>query len=607
MKKISKKLENMKLNRKFTITILIFVMIPMGVILGVLFYNMEQSTIKEHRTYMKNKMERNKTQMETGISSINMATQFFISDAGVLDMLNASVSEKTYSSAEMKKTYDTDIAALERLIYNNPLLYGVRVYATNDKVLEMMPVLYQNSRMKKLSWAKEHEIEGWHFGYSDTIFEQNLQEETPLLCYVTKVKDYRNGTVGYVEAAMKMDTMFYEMYAGNEKEWTCFMAEDGTLYMGNSNSKERRALAQKLYERTQDKKESVVLYEKVNGRNLIGVYQPVAGMGGALLAVEDITEDVQAVYRSRNITVALLVLLLIGLSFFINWLVKHLLRRLYGILKTVHQVQEGDLDVRISVDSSEEMGELGAQLNTMLDRIQTLMQENLDRQLLVKNSQIRALQNQINAHFIYNVLETIKMMAEIDEKYVISDAVTSLGKMLRYSMKWTNGTVLLEEELEYVRNYVALMNLRFDYEIILSMRVPQEMMQQVIPKMSLQPIVENAIKHGIEDVAEDTTIYIKAEQKGTDCVIEVTDSGKGMTPEQVEKLKEKINGRLKADNTSGNGHGIGLKNVQDRITIAFGNAYGLAIASKEGCYTKVSMHLPQIYGTKEIQGREVRS
>ena len=311
MKKISKKLENMKLNRKFTITILIFVMIPMGVILGVLFYNMEQSTIKEHRTYMKNKMERNKTQMETGISSINMATQFFISDAGVLDMLNASVSEKTYSSAEMKKTYDTDIAALERLIYNNPLLYGVRVYATNDKVLEMMPVLYQNSRMKKLSWAKEHEIEGWHFGYSDTIFEQNLQEETPLLCYVTKVKDYRNGTVGYVEAAMKMDTMFYEMYAGNEKEWTCFMAEDGTLYMGNSNSKERRALAQKLYERTQDKKESVVLYEKVNGRNLIGVYQPVAGMGGALLAVEDITEDVQAVYRSRNITVALLVFVLL--------------------------------------------------------------------------------------------------------------------------------------------------------------------------------------------------------------------------------------------------------------------------------------------------------
>lgn len=607
MKTLSKKLENMKLNRKFTITILIFVMIPMGVILGVLFYNMEQSTVKEHRTYMKNKMERNKTQMETGISSINMATQFFISDAGVLDMLDASVSDKTYSSAEMKATYDTDIAALERLIYNNPVLYGVRVYATNDNVLEMMPVLYQNSRMKKLSWAGDAQVEGWHFGYYDTIFGVNEQEDEPLLCYVTPVEDYQNGTVGYVEAAVKMDTMFYEMYTGDDREWTCFMTGDGTLYMGNNDTKECRKLAQELYDETEESKDQVILYEKVNGRNLVGAYQPMEGLGGALLAVEDITDDIHAVYHARNVTVALLILLLVGLSFFINGLVKHLLRRLYRILKTVHQVQEGDLDVRISVDSSEEMGELGTQLNTMLDRIQTLMQENFDRQLLVKNSQIRALQNQINAHFIYNVLETIKMMAEIDEEYVISDAVTSLGKMLRYSMKWTNGTVLLEEELEYVRNYVALMNLRFDYDIILSLRIPQEMMQQVIPKMSLQPIVENAIKHGIEDVAEDTTIYIKAEQKGKDCVIEVTDSGKGMTPEQVEKLEEKINGKLQADNTSGNGHGIGLKNVQDRITIAFGNAYGLAIASKEGCYTKVSMHLPQKNGTKQIQGREVRS
>ena len=332
------------------------------------------------------------------------------------------------------------------------------------------------------------------------------------------------------------------------------------------------------------------MYEKVNGRNLIGVYQPVAGMGGALLAVEDITEDVQAVYRSRNITVALLVLLLIGLSFFINWLVKHLLRRLYGILKTVHQVQEGDLDVRISVDSSEEMGELGAQLNTMLDRIQTLMQENLDRQLLVKNSQIRALQNQINAHFIYNVLESIKMMAEIDEEYAISDAVTALGKLLRYSMKWVSGNVLVEQELEYIKNYMALINLRFDYEIYLSLNLPELVLKQEIPKMSLQPIVENAIYHGIEQMAEDTNIYIKGILDGDDCVIEITDAGKGMSEEEVERLRLKIAGKI--DSGGGSGNGIGLKNVQDRIHIAFGEKYGIEIASKLGCYTKIMVRIP---------------
>lgn len=125
--------------------------------------------------------------------------------------------------------------------------------------------------------------------------------------------------------------------------------------------------------------------------------------------------------------------------------------------------------------------------------------------------------------------------------------------------------------------------------------------------MSLQPIVENAIRHGIEDVAEDTTIAIKAETKDGDCVIAVTDSGKGMEPEQVAKLKAKITGKLEADNASRDGHGIGLKNVQDRITIAFGSPYGLDIASKAGCYTKVSMRLPQKCGSRQIQGREAHA
>lgn len=101
---------------------------------------------------------------------------------------------------------------------------------------------------------------------------------------------------------------------------------------------------------------------------------------------------------------------------------------------------------------------------------------------MVKNSEIRALQNQINAHFIYNVLESIKMRAEIDEEYDISDAVTSLGKLLRYSMKWVSGNVLVEQELEYIKNYMALINLRFDYEIYLSLNLPEIILQQEFPK-----------------------------------------------------------------------------------------------------------------------------
>ena len=240
------------------------------------------------------------------------------------------------------------------------------------------------------------------------------------------------------------------------------------------------------------------------------------------------------------------------------------------------------------------MGELAHQVNRMLDNIQDLMKENISREVLVKDSQIKALQNQINAHFIYNVLESIKMMAEIKEDYDISDAITSLGKLLRYSMKWTSETVMVSEEIEYIKNYMALINLRFDYEIYLSLNIPDEIMQQRIPKMSLQPIIENAIIHGIEELADDTTIYVKGIAEGDSCSIEITDNGRGMDEEQLQTLRKKISGEIKTEGGSGNG--IGLKNVQDRIRMAYGDGYGIEVAAMEGCYTKVYVRIPMKRG-----------
>lgn len=149
------------------------------------------------------------------------------------------------------------------------------------------------------------------------------------------------------------------------------------------------------------------------------------------------------------------------------------------------------------------------------------------------------------------------MMAEIHEEYEISDALTSLGKLLRYSMRWESGKVTVFQEIDYVQNYLSLINLRFDYEIYLSLNIPEEVYKQQIPKMSLQPIVENAINHGIEELAEDTSIYIKGWIENGDCIIEVSDTGKGMDEVQLEKLKKKLAGEIEV--YDGNKNGIGLK------------------------------------------------
>lgn len=578
----------LKLNSKFTLVICLLVVLPISILAGALFYNMEQNVVGENRNYMQYTMERNEDNIRKNIDSINMTTRFFLSDESLLEMLARTARQEKTQTGELMEFYHSDIASLERLVYNNTLLYGVRVYAVNDDVQEMMPILYRRSRMDKMAWSDEADYTGWNYNYQDKLFDS--YNATPIASLVTNIEDYENGMIGVIEAAVTMENMFPPLYENISDEWSCFISDEGDLYFGDNEREISEDFVRRKMEEGFEKDGIHTDYTRQGKEHLVVSYLYIHKMQGTLLSVKNISENVRYVYWMRNSFVAIMVIIMVGLAFLINYIVTRLLRQFYDILKSIRVIQKGDLSVRIENCGSDEMGELGTQVNKMLDHIEQLMKENIDREILAKNSQIRALQNQINAHFIYNVLESIKMMAEIDEEYAIADAITSLGSLLRYSMKWTSNNVLVEEEIEYIRNYLALINLRFDYEIYLSLNIPEEVLRQKIPKMSLQPIVENAIYHGIEELAEDTNIYIKGIVQGEDCVIEVTDAGKGMSEEEVEKLRKKIAGEI--ETSGGSGNGIGLKNVQDRIRMSFGEKYGIWVDSKLGCYTKVTMRVP---------------
>ena len=591
MKKITEYFRNAKLNIKFTIIIVLFTVVPLGISIGALFHIMMQNVIDENISYMQYTMERNSDNMATRIDSVNMSTQFFLSDDSLKQVLNASVSGEELSTEDWLKFKNVEVSSLERLVNNNPLLYSVRVYAVNDQVQEMMPILYSRKRMEKQSWAEKENYTGWNYNYTDNIFSSyTMDQNRKIMSLITQVEDRNNGTIGVIEAAMTMENMFPSLYESIENEWSCFYTDSGEKYFGENRKPESEKLIEVIKPGHLEDGEIMTGYKESGRKKLVVSGMYIREMSGTLICVKDITSDINKVRWSRLLFFIGMAVLTVFLALVINLIVQHLLGKFYDILKSIRNVQKGDLNVVIPECGNDEMGELGTQINKMLERIKQLMNDNLNREMLAKNSEIRALQNQINAHFIYNVLESIKMMAEIDEEYAISDAVTSLGKLLRYSMKWVSGNVLVEQELEYIKNYMALINLRFDYEIYLSLNIPELILKQEIPKMSLQPIVENAICHGIEQMAEDTNIYIKGLLEGDDCVIEITDAGKGMTEDEVKRLKQKIAGEI--DSNGGSGNGIGLKNVQDRIHIAFGEKYGIEIASMIGCYTKIRVRIP---------------
>ena len=283
----------------------------------------------------------------------------------------------------------------------------------------------------------------------------------------------------------------------------------------------------------------------------------------------------------------------------VSKLTRRLLRGFYGAVDGIRAFANGDEEAVVEVTGQGETADFAREAGRLLDQIRQLMRDNLAREMDIRNAETRALQNQINAHFIYNVLEAIKMMAEIDEEYEIADAVTSLGKLLRYSMKLEGGGVWLERELEYIQNYVALMNLRFDYEIRLELDIPPQLMGQRVPKISLQPLVENAVVHGAAVLAADTVITLRGDigASGDRFTISVADEGRGMDEEGLARLRRQIAGEEPARSSSGNG--IGLKNVQDRIQMAFGPGYGLDVISQPGRGTTVIAAFPYHEETEE--------
>lgn len=584
---------NQKLKVKFTLVMGLIVFIPIVIIYSMQFQNMERSRVDQIKGSVEDSLAETYSEIQKTVDLCNMSTQMFLNNQNLLDVLSGLKTGKEFETEEIVSFYQNDIGMLERLVNSNPYLYRIRVYAENDDFLEMMPILFRHERMEAFPWADSYVSGQWQFDYDDSALGGiSARTMEHIMSLITVFEDYELGETGVLEVAVDMTQIFPQIFSEEENQWGCFVAEDKTVYSNHGGNSRWDDLEEEILTAAFSDEEDAQVCKKttIGGDPAIIGTIPVKELSGQLVYLVSMEEEMKSISRQKNQFLVILAVIFILAVLMVNWIVGKLLKGFYDLMKVIRHVQEGDLDVRVAVTGNDEIGELGGQINKMLDRIRTLIEENVNRERLMKNSEIRALQNQINAHFIYNVLESIKMMAEIDEEYAISDAVTSLGRLLRYSMRWVSQEVTVRQEIQYVQDYLDLMNLRYDYEIILALKISDLVYQQMIPKMSLQPIVENAICHGIEELAEDSSIYIKAVEYKDYFEIEITDSGRGMTPEQIHDLEKKIAGKMEV--SGGSGNGIGLKNVQDRIRVSFGEGYGIRVASKEGCYTKVIVKLP---------------
>ena len=585
---------NSSLSRKIVLTIVAFVSICILAAALMLTNNMKESMIKSTIRDEQARLEQVTQAIDKTNEVCNLASEIVKQSVKINQYMELLCAGGDMEILEKLEFYQKELASIENMSNSNPYLYQVRIYVNSSQASEKAPSIYRYKRMNNMSWAKDYHNGEWKLDYADTVFPEYIATGPKHLAGLLSVVKQADGQEMYtIECITYMTNLFPDLYEDRDTSWSAFFGDDGRQYHTASNTNPWNQSGDEIYGRIEN--DTDVIYTKINGRHVILAYQQVPLLGGTYVHLVSMEEAFTEFYQSLVPCGIILVLILMAFVVFSSRAVRVIMQRFYRMYGVMTRIQGGELELSLPEEGNDEITELSGEINRMLHRIRELNQDNLDRQLLAKNAQIKSLQNQINAHFMYNVLESIKMMAEIEEKYDISDAITSLGKMLRYSMKWMTGTVTVEEEITYIRNYLSLLNLRFDYEIYLSLNIPEEICHMQIPKMLLQPLVENAVYHGIEEMAEDTNIYIKGQVVDEDnCTIEVSDAGRGMDEKTLEELRNKIYSQTRS--TEEGGHGIGLKNVQDRVQLYFGEQYGIEIFSKEGCYTKVLIHLPR--GTK---------
>ncbi|WP_069998588.1 cache domain-containing sensor histidine kinase [Cellulosilyticum sp. I15G10I2] len=296
-------------------------------------------------------------------------------------------------------------------------------------------------------------------------------------------------------------------------------------------------------------------------------------------------------YKDRQalvITIGLLLMMMITISIIISFSISEMLLKPFKcLIESMSIVSEGDFKVRLNLDTSgEDFKKVSLGFNTMVKKINELIQEVYKEQKQINEIELKVLREQINPHFLYNTLDCIHWQALMNGQKDISNTVKALATFYRKSLNRGEDLVPLKDELEHINNYSIIQNFRYSNILKVIVDVPDIFLETLLPKITLQPLIENSIYHGLKNKKDgDGIITISAYAHDTRLVIEVKDNGKVMSEETINSINQCIMAEDKD-------FGYGIRNVHKRIQLSFGEGYGLKYYANEQAGVIVCIEVP---------------
>jgi len=310
-----------------------------------------------------------------------------------------------------------------------------------------------------------------------------------------------------------------------------------------------------------------------------------------LIPVSSLYKEIYSLKTLINLGFMLCVILMLFIALYLSLQITKPIKKL---TRAMESIKDDNMNIMVEINSHDEIGRLSRSFNAMIARIKSLIDNVYTAQIKKREAELNALQNQINPHFLYNTLEMIGNIAEVEDVPQISSITKSLGKMFRYSISSEKEIVSIKDEINHVKNYLNIQQLRFADRFEVVFDVDDEVKDCKILKLILQPLIENAVFHGLEKKIGKGVVIVTAKKMNEEEIrISVEDNGIGIENDTLELINKSLESNVNYLSGEGNkNRGFALVNINSRLNLFFGERYGLKIEARENKGTKVIILIP---------------
>lgn len=569
------------------LTFIVVVLIPITLVGLLLTQELRSIALDDMMKQSKSNSERVK---ERTYELLKIPT--FISNSMELDRELEELVTTRYTSTFDVFTRYYQYQNFQSYLYTQREINAVRFYYDNPTLINNWEFIPVDNNIRNEKWYQQVEAD---VGYNRwRLLPDETNNEQPFLSLVKRINFIDTQTFGVVVITIEPSQL--DAILKQESLLTFITDEEGQVI--SSNQPEYKGLS------ITDQVDRNLLWSPGNyelsfngepAQVTVDLLNPM--MSQSDLSIVTVTLNNQVIERANRLGLTGIFITLIGVTLaviLITIFSKMLSNRLSNLSGKIERVATGDLTTKIDIDGTDEIGQLSNQFNEMVDNLRGMIDQVIEtnrqkNQIEVNQNEMKfkMLASQINPHFLFNTLESIRMKAHIEGEKEIANVVKQLGQIIRKSLDTEGKPLPLKDEMELVRTYLDIQTFRYGDRLKYELNIATETSHLLIQPLTIQPIVENAVYHGLEAKESGGKVVISSYLANNRVIISVQDNGVGMTEERLEQ----IDAMLEEKETNGQNR-IGLRNVHQRLKLMYGADAGLNIMSEQGKGTYIQFSIP---------------